>query len=164
MAKILVKKDLNVVCSSNNSGRLKYDGVLCDGKSYYITCCHGNRDGGLSLEINNSRSNIYPDTIREAINSKLGLKIKDNDKVFILPCHPKKVRSEYGKQLKKNHISLFCNNWGGDTEFAFYDGDFVHIDDTYKPKTKVTLLVGKRNEIQREYDNGNLIEEVLRIS
>ena len=145
MGKIIVKKDLSLVCSAGNYG-FPYDGVLKYKDDYYATCVHGDVDGTLALELHNRNISVCPNTIRPTLNTKLGLSLKNSDKVYIIPCFPIEVRSRFGKDLSNNNIVVLCNNWKGITSVIYYDGNFVALD--VKNQAKVTIFVGKHSELK----------------
>jgi len=145
MGKIIVKKDLSLVCSASNRG-FPYDGVLKHKDEYYVTCVHGEEDGNLSLELNNEYFYVQPNTLRDVLNTRLGLDLKSSDKIHIIPCFPNLVRSKFGMDLYKNNIKILCHNWNGLTGIIYYDGDFYAMQ--VNKQTDITIFVGKYSNLR----------------
>ncbi len=145
MGKIIVKKDLNLVCSASNRG-FPYDGVLKHKDEYYVTCVHGEESGELTLELHNKYIDVKPNTLRKELNTNLGLTLENNDKIYILPCFPNLVRRKIGKDLYKNNMSILCHNWNGLTGIIYYDGDFCAMQ--INKQTDITIFVGKHSELK----------------
>lgn len=157
MGKIIVKKDLRLVVRSNNN-IFPYDGVLIGENAYYVTCVHGDIYGNLALKINNiSNIGVFPNTLRSVLNDRLGLKLQNTDKIYIIPCFPKSVRSRFRKDLSKNNIFILCNNWSTDVGLIYYDGEFG--SKKINKNNRITLFIGKCSDMEKAWNN-NIIKKM----
>ncbi len=160
MAKFVEKKNLKPLKSANNANRNTADGVLVSENGYIVTCCHGNKDGTLELQINDNYFVVFPDTIRDCLNLKLAVNIKKKDVLWILPCYPRQVRSRYGVGLKKHNIKIACNNWNGITTFVTYKNGVSLKENTMRnpifSKDVISFIIGKQQDIQLAISNGKI--------
>jgi len=156
MGKIIVKKNLSSVVRSNNRV-FPYDGVLIGEDGYYVTCVHADVCGNLALNINNTSIRVFPKTLRSVLNDRLDLKLETTDKIHIIPCFPKLVRSNFRKDLSKNNISILCNNWSESVGLIYYDGEFG--SKRINTKSRITLFIGKLSDVEKAWKN-NIIREM----
>lgn len=102
--KIAIYKNTEMIKASGNAGRTP-DGLFrTEDGNWLITFCHGNKYGGLSLQIEDIFFRIIPDEIRKKIKLEFGIDIPKKEAVFINPCYPKQVCDRYSEELKENKI------------------------------------------------------------
>lgn len=136
--------NMKFIQSSGSNCRTPYDGILQKNNWYYISFCHGNNLGEISLEINNTMINTIPETLRNNIEIYLKYKISNETKIFIAPCFPKAVKKRYANRLNDNLIFLATGNWDGQTGSSFYDGNDIPYTTDNKRKTDypISQLIG----------------------
>jgi hypothetical protein len=96
------------------------DAIFKRGNTYFITFCHGGKDGEMSLEINGWRLKVCPCDIRDVIEKNLDFHIPKNAPVVITPCHSFYVNNKYEKELKDNNIKLH-SKWKNSTAWCVYN-------------------------------------------
>jgi hypothetical protein len=67
------------------------------------------------------------------------------------------VRSNFGKDLSKNNISILCNNWSESVGLIYYDGEFG--SKRINTKSRITLFIGKLSDVEKAWKN-NIIREM----
>jgi len=110
---MIIIKDVKLVAHSYNSNR-GIDGVFKKDNNYYITFCHGAKDGSIFLQMEDFLYTITPYLIVDFIRDILHYNISKQGSVFITPCHPNKVVERYSKELIENNISVI-GNWNDNT-------------------------------------------------
>lgn len=148
---MIVIKNLRFIKSANNL--FAYDGILHKGRAYYVTFCHGDIDGELSIKSGKDIFCVSPSDIKEKINEIFKCYIRQDDILFINPCYPVQVRNRYGEALKQNKVFLYSGNWDEETTCAFTNkykkSGYYSVD---KRRTSiVSLLVGAKSEFPWDF-------------
>lgn len=161
--------NLQFICSSGSSMRTPYDGILKKNGDYYITFCHGDMKGFMSLGIKNTMIKITPSTIRKNIKKYLGIIINNNEKIFITPCHPNCVKNRYKKSLHNRNIYLITDK-RGITGCSFYNGKTACLSDKFDGiSNDISLLVRNKcskfslidDKIVEDIFTGKITEEKI---
>lgn len=84
--------------------------------TYIITFCHGDEQGELGLQINDTMYDVSPDTLRSTLQDVLQYKLPTESRLFITPCFPSTVREVCGKELAKHNIFVE-GNWNAITNW-----------------------------------------------
>lgn len=157
MAKLLTLDNLKLMCSAGNASRGSRDGVYLTNNGYVVTCCHGEQDGSLCLQINDDLVYTNPTSIRDCLKSKLGVNIGLNERVCLLPCNPARVRDRYALQLKQKNVTVGCNRWKGDTSLIIYkNGNKTYEYTEVTKDDSVKIVYGKSFDIRVALMNGTI--------
>lgn len=157
-------KNLILLKQSNVWGRIPYDGLLKNNHGYFVTCCHGYEDGSMGFITKNKWSKVSPRNVRKNILEHFGITVSYYERVFLLPCFPRKVISRYEESINKYNIRILGEG-EHTTCISFFDKKkLVYINESVNKDVKfVDLLARDSEEYQYSSDesrfrifNGNL--------
>lgn len=113
--------------------------------TYYATCVHGGKHGGISIQDSKADSMYNSDNkpttatrIRKDIENFYNFTIPADAPLYIFPCYPNAVRREKGKALAFRKVGII-GEWPEATAVEFNEHDVV-LYPTRAPRTLAAFM------------------------